>query len=793
MLPQLSAERDDAGLTREDEENQVKLTIDNLDGKGAVDYSQSVVATEKFLIKRQLNEPSLCSFALAPAVVDLPTPVRHGRVVVADDAGNIVFTGYVAAEPALELVGQSSAGPALQALVSAVSDETLLNQQPSPVMLAGVSQPANQLLQGLSAGLDTTGLSFELAEANGAIGNFLPEAGQNWSANAGTLAAMARSAYRVVNGVVMMQPVGSVVHALSEADGTLNLSALKAAMVKSLANDMTVCGPREPAAYVTEFFEGDGATMLFELTESPYLPAASTTKPFTDMFDEPEINPAVWYVVGARTYFTLTSAGLTCSGGNGFDGDIYAETMNPIELGGSLVIEARGVQFGSLTTGILNAIYGGVISTVNCVAGFQISQPSGTTQISALIMGVAAGSPFSTVAGHMYTLRLRVYCNEMQRVDQGYTSVDSAGTHTYGGVYLSAGGTVMLEVQDTTNGVASAPVTLYSGAVPNLPSTSSLGLVNSTNLYCSIASVEVAQQGPVWVESTPPGGSATVRRMGTPAQGADCTLAREGKLTFYPTAIPKAGELIAVSYRTTNRSVARKADAASITQESNGGQRPGTSAWIGTLESPAPRSSHDCENAASALLDLATDRSAAWKGTYTAWNMETPSDVWPGDLLAVSSTSANLAVNLVVRAVEIEMLCGVPGLAKYVISFANDWADALAIRVSSKVPKDVWLPRQPETTPPLANLVQLTFSISSSAITVDAVTAPPANGGFEVRRRDWAFGPGTDSDLVLRSPVNNFTIPRESAVERYYVRMYDGSTPPNYSRFSSAVMANVAL
>ena len=87
----------------------------------------------------------------------------------------------------------------------------------------------------------------------------------------------------------------------------------------------------------------------------------------------------------------------------------------------------------------------------------------------------------------------------------------------------------------------------------------------------------------------------------------------------------------------------------------------------------------------------------------------------------------------------------------------------------------------------------MTFSVSSSAITVDAGTVPPTNGGFEVRRRDWDFGPETDSDLVLRSPVKDFTIPRESVVERYYVRMYDGSTPPNYSRFSSAVIVNVAL
>jgi hypothetical protein len=381
----------------------------------------------------------------------------------------------------------------------------------------------------------------------------------------------------------------------------------------------------------------------------------------------------------------------------------------------------------------------------------------------------------------------------MERMDQAYHSIDSNGPHTYGGVYMMSGGTVMLEVQDTTNGVASAPVVLYSGALGSLPAIPNLGLINSTDLSCSISSVEVIQQGPVWVTSTPPGGSTTIRRMGTPAQGADCIMASTGKLNFYPTAIPQSGELIAVSYRVKRRAVARKADAVSIADESMGGKRPGTSVWIGTVVSPRPRSSHDCENAASALLDLSTDRAAAWKGKYTAWNMETQGDVWPGDVLAVSATSIDLAANLVVRAVEIELMCGVPGLAKYIISFANDWADALAIRTTSTVPADVWLPQQPQTTVPLENLAELTFSVSSSAITVDAGTVPPSGGGFEVRRRDWDFGLGTDSDLVLRSPVKNFTIPRESVVERYYVRMYDGSTPPNYSRFSSAVIVNVAM
>ena len=269
---------------------------------------------------------------------------------------------------------------------------------------------------------------------------------------------------------------------------------------------------------------------------------------------------------------------------------------------------------------------------------------------------------------------------------------------------------------------------------------------------------------------------------------------RTGRLRFYPTSIPQAGELIAVSYRTRHRSVARHANTTSITQESNGGILPGTAVWIGTVTRPEPRSSLDCENAAAALLDLGTDRGAAWRGKYTAWNLEMQGDVWPGDLLAITSTSANMTANVVVRTVELELSCTSPGLVKYVLSFANDWADALAIKTSDSVPVDVWLPQQPETTPPLANLNALTISsVTSSAITVNAVTTPPTNGGFEVRRRDWAFGPGTDSDLVLRSPVNNFTIPREAAMETYYIRMYDSSTPPNYSRFSSAVFVNVAL
>ncbi len=91
--------------------------------------------------------------------------------------------------------------------------------------------------------------------------------------------------------------------------------------------------------------------------------------------------------------------------------------------------------------------------------------------------------------------------------------------------------------------------------------------------------------------------------------------------------------------------------------------------------------------------------------------------------------------------------------------------------------------------------VQLTVtSLTGTALQVDAGMAPPAGGGFEVRLRDWWFGMGVDgADLVLRSPVRNFSIPRAAQLERYYVRMYDASTPPLYSRFSSAVFVDAPV
>jgi hypothetical protein len=144
-----------------------------------------------------------------------------------------------------------------------------------------------------------------------------------------------------------------------------------------------------------------------------------------------------------------------------------------------------------------------------------------------------------------------------------------------------------------------------------------------------------------------------------------------------------------------------------------------------------------------------------------------------------------------------------PEALVYRIDFANDWAEGLGIKLSETLAKDALLPEAaleltsatPSALPPhvLTNLQQITVTVStSSALTIDAGLAPPAGGGFEVRRRDGGFGTGSSGsasgDLVLRSPVRGFSIPIAAPEEIFFIRMYDASVPPLYSRFSAALV-----
>ncbi len=772
----------------------MKATIDAFDGRGPMDYSQAIDAKDPIRIVRRLNEPSLCTFGIVAMNTSLPL-LRNSQVRISDSDGNCYFSGYLATEPMNEYLGSDSEGGYFIAHVSAASDEVLLDRQMLGGMSSTAGQTASSLMAGLTGEIGAGLVNVDRLDCPRVLGHFSAVATETWSKNAGEVASRARASYRIVDGNLTMAPIGSAVHELSEGDGSLQVGALKATMAKELVNDVLLCGEEEPSAYVTELFEGDGTTALFDLTDTPFTTAASDKTWLNERFDEPAIDSRTWRVADPGAHLSLTSAGLTFSGGTGIAGQTTLTAASVLEAGGSLLLEAGGVVLDAGSDGLLLGLCQGTANEANCFAGFRVKQAGGVTSVVAVAGGTESGPSALVNAGSVYTLRLRIYCSEQQRVLESFYSEGDSGLMAFGGDLIAASARVVMEIQELINGMPASAVVFYDGVIGEAPATASLVVASSTQLTGSIRSVLVERPTPVWVRSAPLSGGWTTRRIGSSVSSGECRLEAPGSVRFFPGSIPAAGECISVSYRTKRRAVARNSRQESVEREGVAGF-PGTCAFAGTLTRPKARSSADCENASLALLNVSCSRWAAVTGRYDVVGAEGDplpgGDVWPGDLLALNAPENGLQGNVVVRDVKLEIASGGPRLMSYAIGFANDWASELSLAVSSTVAADVWIPSTPNAAV-LDSLSGLTVSVSGGAIAVDAGVAPPAGGGFEVRRRDWAFAAGDDSDLVLRSPVQHFSIPRWNATEQYYVRMYDASTPPVYSRVSSAVFLNIPM
>jgi hypothetical protein len=510
-------------------------------------------------------------------------------------------------------------------------------------------------------------------------------------------------------------------------------------------------------------------------------------------FAAASLNTTIWNVDDSGGYLKVGGGGLALGGGAGTDGTTTLTAIDPVELGGEVVIEAGFVQLNSGSDGVLCGLYSGAIGIANCVAGYRVRTSGTNTILVPLVEGNEVGTTFTLQAGHSYILRIHVHSGELQRMLNSYFSYGTSGPTVFGGGTVQSPLQLLFELQDMAllPYVNIGSTILYDGAIPSSPAIASFACVNSLNLQGSIGYFKVSQPGTMWVVSTPSSGTPFTRRIGSNTQGADCNVLRSGFLHFYKLAIPQPGEMLAVTYRVTEPSVARFAN--NTVPQPGGTGTPAVSQWVGHVLHPSARSSVDCENACQALLNFSSNPAATWKGSYRFRNLQDQSDIWPGDALNFNSPAAGLNASVIVRQVMIESTSSSPEVLNYVVDFANDWAETIAMKLSSAISPDVYLPPQPETTPGnyLANLnALLVASISTTSIVVNAGVTPPIGGGFEVRSQDYTFGPSGGEGLVLRSPVPNFTITRSADQEQFFIRMYDASMPPLYSRISSAIFTN---
>ena len=462
------------------------------------DYTAAFDAARPMTIERKLNEPSVCQLWLSlSANSSLTTPLRNQNLAVTGDDGTIYFTGYIAVSPLTEYAGLALEGLRYRIAIQAISDELLLDQLLMPPSTGATGETAGELLTNFVAHSGSTALSTLGVLLSAQVSHFVPDPGASWSKSAGQVASQARSVYRALNGALTLSSVQSTVHALNETDGSLNLASLAftASVKRALANDVTVCGEHEPVAYVTEYFLGDGVTTQFYLDADPFFPAASKSTIISELFNEGAINQSLWANTGLDGYLRLGVGGLVMDGGNGIDGEAVLSWIDPVEMGGTLLLEAVGVSLALGSTGVLAGLFVGLDTQSACTAGFQVTAAEGTGAVTLqpLIQGTVAGASYAVNPVNQYTLRARVHCADCERILAVYRSFGDSGAITCGGQSSPGSGKLQMEIQEFVDGVGGTPVTLYDGAVTSLPAACMVLAASSINLStpCMIDSLGV--------------------------------------------------------------------------------------------------------------------------------------------------------------------------------------------------------------------------------------------------------------------------------------------------------------
>ena len=802
------------------------LTIDNLDGAGVRDYTASVASLEarpgetnsagnpvaanasikaggNVHLVRRLNMPSELTVTLA-GNKSFIVPPAGARLVLERGDGVKLFTGYLAQAPAAAPAGWSCGSPVYTYALRALSDEYLLDLRTMPARPPLVGQTAGTIVTTLTESI----LPGQFDSSNVAAGDTIPTFASNpelrWSEQAAELALRARASYRACDSAISFRPVGTIEYTLDESAASFSPEGLKLSMGVSAAgakeksgvpgppvlNDMTVLAKSEPQAYVKDYFLGDGSSLSFLMSNTPF---TRVNKVFVDEgYAGATLDPKVWTVTNAAA--VSVAGGLQVSGS-----PIAVQFANLIELGGALVLQHGAVQFSAASNGLFGGLFAGGSDMAHAWAAFWL-QPSGNqTQISAVVNGAVTGTSITTASGQQYVFSTRLYADQIYRRQQTFHSSQHPAGAARGGAEIAANVHVVLEVHviDPTNpATLVAPSTvLYDGVVANAPAMVSYYLVNASSMNCLIAFTKLRQAVDVDVSSTVPGQTSRTRLVGALTDGAECNVSTRPELYFFSSYPPQYNEAIVAVYRSSGPAAARIIDTNSVAAQARGAD-DGVRGGVRRVVAPEPRTSQDCENAALALLDDTTQ--IAWKGQYQTWSVFLPGgagDVWPGDSLHVLAPSRGADFHAIVREVAIDVLSLADDCSRYGLHFANDAAEPLAFgfgSAASAAVEDVTATTTTTGSTFMADLpdAQVT-GVTSTTVSVDAGSTPPAGGGIEARWSDSGWGAANNSNLVGRYSTPTFAVSRLSRVVTLYLRQYDASG--RYSQYSTILHVDYPL
>ena len=284
------------------------VAIDNFDGAGARDYTGALstpvrtstassgnlaaqagyqqsrsIPDHVGRVERRLNSPARLSLTLAAESDRFVVPSAGARVVVQRNDGSKLFTGYVAAEPEAVYAGCGTTGLVYRYLLTALSDEFVLDRKTLPARAPFVGRAAGAILKELAQELVPGGFDTSAVADCDIIPWFASNPEKRWSEHAAELGLWARASYRAHDGSLRFQAAGASEYAVDETAETFSPDGLKLSVPANLKptrtggppgpqlmNDVAVLGKSEPWAYVKDYFLGDGFKLGFGLSNQPF-------------------------------------------------------------------------------------------------------------------------------------------------------------------------------------------------------------------------------------------------------------------------------------------------------------------------------------------------------------------------------------------------------------------------------------------------------------------------------------------------------------------------------------------
>jgi len=313
----------------------MKLTIDNLDGRGAWDYSAYVEDGQKPRLVRRLNKPAELRYNLVASVPDFVVPANGARVMLGRLNGQDLFTGYIVAAPKYEYMGWGLQGPVYRYTVVARSDEVLLDRKTIRRRFPFVARSAGDALRQLAEDLMPGRFDTSRIQAVDTLPSYACDPQKSWTEHAAEIALRARACYRVLDGQLIFEAVGATSYSLSETDSNFCPEGLMLVATDALVNDVTVVGLIEPQAHVKDYFVGDGYSLKFYLSQVPFMSTNRT------MLDEEYLamDATRWSVVDPGGAIRVMAGKLVVGGGTGTDGQTCLTFADKIEMGGTLFLQ----------------------------------------------------------------------------------------------------------------------------------------------------------------------------------------------------------------------------------------------------------------------------------------------------------------------------------------------------------------------------------------------------------------------------------------------------------------------